>query len=184
MKRILHRSRHILKAKGRHGTHSPFVYAFVEQVLRAKTKFRVPHELNLSFSTKEINLLARVFQYLNATVVYADADLFPVCEAIKLSATASDIEIKPMGITAKNFQEKDAVICCVCSSENVSFIQTLATQKVITAILPQCHKDRATEEKWEKVYECEYFKMGIDAWYLGLVSNHPDFKRKQFFKLR
>lgn len=184
MKKILHRSRHLLKAKGRHGTHSPFVYAFVEQVLRAKTRFPIQHESASPFSRKEINLLGRVFKYLNAKVIYADADLFPICEAIKLSMASSDLEIKPIGTKAKDFQEENAVICCDCSSKNVALIQTLSPQKQITAVLTHCHKDKITKERWETFKGCPHMKMRIDAWYFGLVSNHPDFKRKQFFRLR
>ncbi len=65
-----------LKARGRHGTHSPFVYRFVDQVLRDEEGNRI------SFSTQELVLrLSSVYgmpmgsnPMLTATIVLLNSD--------------------------------------------------------------------------------------------------------------
>ena len=181
MKKILKRGLYIMKAKGRHGTHSPFVYAFVEQVLRSKTKFIV-QEKN-TFSQKEISLLGRAFQYLNPSVVYVEDDLKLLIEDLKSNNAPLHFEVKPMNLNEHNHWD-NGLYFCLPTKENIAFLKSKASSQTITAIILHQHKSKTNFENWEELGRDENLKMVMDVWSFGFVSNNADFKLKQFFRLR
>jgi hypothetical protein len=199
MKRILKRGLYIMKAKGRHGTHSPFVYAFVEQVLRAKRTFPLKNnpDNSFTFSQKEINLLTRTFLYLNPAVIYADGALLPFLLALKANVATLHFETEVITQDEKEYQS-DGLFFCLPTKENVQFLQARFAEKQYGAVIPRRQKganfqkkrhpaqqeDKVSLENWEALVHLETVKMAMDVWYLGLLSNHSDFKMKQFFRLR
>jgi hypothetical protein len=182
MKKILKRGLYIMKAKGRHGTHSPFVYTFVEQVLRAKTKFNLK-ENPLSLSLKEISLLGRALLYINPCIVYVEDTLKSFLLQLKASDKSFNFEIRLMDMTPKK-QTEDALFFCFPTKENVAFLKSAAAFQSMAAILLHQHTDREKFENWELLEQEDRFTMVMDVWNFGFVSNHPDFKIKQFFRLR
>lgn len=182
MKKILKRGLYIMKAKGRHGTHSPFVYAFVEQVLRAKTKFSIKDK-PASFSSKEVSLLGRTLLYIHPQIVYVEDSLKSLLLQLKACFPSFNFEIRPMD-SANEKQIEDGLFLCFPTKENVAFLKSAATFQNIAAILLHQHKDRENFENWELLEQEDRFTMVMDVWNFGFVSNHPDFKMKQFFRLR
>ena len=79
MKRLLNYSRHWFRSKGRHGTHSPFVYAFVEQVLRNKNKIKTERIQQLparqtGLSLREMKLFYKTLYFLKPVYVLVPDD--------------------------------------------------------------------------------------------------------------
>jgi hypothetical protein len=180
MKRILQRGKHLLKAKGRHGTHSPFVYAFVEQVMRLKTSYRVEGQNILT--KKQLNLIGRTLQYLKPEVVYIDPILFPVLNKLNPFFPAAIFKILPSKEASVTDSGNGTFFICLPIRENNDLLQTVAAQKICSAIVLLSHKDEANQ--WEALKTAAVFTMVLDTWDMGFVSNHPDFKTKQYFRLR
>jgi len=181
MKKILKRGFYIMKAKGRHGTHSPFVYAFVEKVLRDKTKFVLQNNV-APFSKKETAILGRALQYLKPVVVYADDAMAPFLKQLQLSNTTLHFEIQPM-LDESNYI-KDGLFFCLPTEKNVAFLKKQFSKQSQAAIVLHQHKTKEAFEIWESLGEDLQMKMVMDVWHFGFVSNHSDFKMKQFFRLR
>jgi len=179
MKRIFKRAGHLWRAKGRHGTHSPFVYAFVEQVMRSRKRFAINTSSDL-LTQKQIDLTGRAIRYLRATTVYADSALFDIVNAIGKDASC---KVLPLDTTRQDY---GAGTCFVClpTVEAVRFLQQLASLQICAAIIPLDHKDLTGLRYWELLREAPAFAMVLDAWHIGFISNHPDFKVKQYFAVR
>jgi len=182
MKRILNHTRHWLKAKGRHGTHSPFVYAFVEQVLRSARNRTAPEEATPAFSAKETGLLVRTFRYLDKKVVYASASLLPFARWLA-EAAGTNVVVKSLE-PGTDIPETDVLLFCECNAMALIYLKQAPAGQTLTVVLPLIHRDVTSEVYWQEAAVLENFKMVMDAWYFGLLSNHPDFKMKQFFRLR
>jgi hypothetical protein len=180
MKRILQRGKHFFKAKGRHGTHSPFVYAFVEQVLRSKRKF---HAENSPLSQKQINLIGRAIQYLDADVIYVDAFLFETVNALNSCISSVKFKVLPLEISKENYKD-GACFICLPGKESNHFLINIAERCKCSAIIPLNQKDKNQKQYWENLKNESIFKMVLNTWYIGFISSHPDFKIKQYFRLR
>lgn len=185
MKRIFKRVGYLLKAKGRHGTHSPFVYAFVEQVMRRKTKFKLskPSLVPGNFSKKEINLLGRALQYIDPEIVYVDHILLPFIKALVRDNDALTFEVESIYKNEKGFKS-GGLFFCLPTEECINEIKPFFAEHFHTAIIPYSHFSKPANKGWADISSSEYMKMVIDTWYFGFVSNHPDFKIKQYFALR
>ncbi|KAA5536501.1 hypothetical protein F0919_02200 [Taibaiella lutea] len=180
MKHILQRGKHLWKAKGRHGTHSPFVYAFVEQVLRSKKRFQVK---NSPLSQKQINQINRSIQYLGADVIYADAFLFETINALSNHASSAKFKVLPLDISKEDYKDGACFVCFSGKASN-DFLINIVKQSTCAAIIPLNQKNKNQKQYWEHLKNEPIFKMALDTWYIGFISNHPDFKIKQYFRLR
>lgn len=181
MKRTLKRVKHLWKAKGRHGTHSPFVYAFVEQVMRSGKQFLRDTPSGL-LNRQQVNVTGRTIQYLQATTVYADTSLLDAVSAISKEITPA-IKVLPLDDSTKEY-EPGACFVCLPTVATIQLMNNIAARQTCSVIIPLQQTAADEMAYWEKLRLEPAFKMVMNAWYIGFLSNHPDFKIKQYFLLR
>lgn len=171
------------RAKGRHGTHSPFVYAFVERVLRSKEIFK---NCPKGFSQKS-------WQRLNATLKYL---------AVKEILFSEGFSAEIIAALSKNWSElkmgviKAGALCIPSDSLLLLYPQD---QKTIGCLLenPLSSPDgrfsiyvlgpHGNEQAFEQMFSLKNnaaFKMVLDFWEGLLLLDSNDFKEKQIFELR
>jgi hypothetical protein len=182
MKKLLQRGLYLMKAKGRHGTHSPFVYAFVEEVLRDKTKFALPNQYT-GFSNKEISLLGRALLHLQPTIVYVDDNLKSLLINLKISNPSLHFEIDTLQVNDKIYKN-EGLFLCFPTTENGTFLSNQFKSQSHAAIILHQQKDMAAVSNREALYQDKNIKMVMELWSFSYLSNHSDFKMKQFFRLR
>jgi hypothetical protein len=187
MKKILRRSKHFLRAKGRHGTHSPFVYAFVEQVLRNKNRFRLNHEVRQKgFTRKELNLLARTIGFLQPSGILADEHLMPLLKEIIPAIKREDILLEDMkeGYLKQPDQAKKLIVTLCYDNPSLALLQQYLKQPEMYVLVVKPHATKAAEENWFALSDVSQVNMRLDLWHLGLLINDAVFKASQSFKLR
>lgn len=184
IKRTLAYLRFLTKAKGRHGTHSPFVYSFVEKVMRGNTRFSLiyPSGNPGQFRRSTINRLGRTLQYLNPEIVYADRWLMSFILTLKIENPSFTFEVAPFPNKEAEYKN-GGLIFSFGIDENLEHIKEIASRQYYTVIMTGIHF-AIPFKNWQALSNEPVFKMVLDVWNFGLLSNHPDFKTKQYFRLR
>lgn len=188
LKQILNYSRHWMKAKGRHGTHSPFVYAFVERVLRNKNKIRTTQVQALAgwpatWTLRERKLLYKTLYFLKPAQVVLPGDgtldwlgaLLPgIVPAVAVTHTGQPDPVANGG-----------PCLLISSAAHITPDRLDAALEAGTGVLAlHPHHHLCLQSKWEALYTDSRVKMSLDYWYFGLLLNDEAFKHKQHFRLR
>lgn len=181
MKQLLQRGKHFFSAKGRHGTHSPFVYAFVEQVLRNKSKIvvKVSHGI---LTRGQCNHIARTVQYLKAATVYVEPFLLASIQSL-----LSNTNITVVSLDFKDIQRAGEYCIIGDSSEQLAqnISNGLSSAAIVyNIIVPINRKVSNHNAALLSLKEQASIKMVLETWHVMFFSNNSDFKIKQFFKLR
>lgn len=185
MKNMLRFGRHLLHAKGRHGTHSPFVYAFVENVLRSRKRFR----LNITgrkFRRKEINLLARTIYFIRPDKILVDAALMNLLNGIISLPGLESIVVMELNEhnIAQPGNEKILFLSEGISDVSVALLSTAVNRSIASVLLLHPHINKSSEASWQLLSALTEVRMKLDLWHFGLLLNDPAFKASQYFRLR
>jgi hypothetical protein len=177
------------KAKGRHDIHSPFVFSFVEEVLRKKQK----KVLNFNLVIKQSNaLINRIANHYN-------------CQEILWLSNQHIEEQTFISIQSKN-EEQATLISKQCNWENLSQFPkpdlvlldindpqewqpafeklTPFFKKESIVILPSIHQSEWHEKNWEQIARKETVKLSLDLFRIGLLFFREEFLVKQHFVLK
>jgi hypothetical protein len=185
MKNMLGYGRHLLHAKGRHGTHSPFVYAFVENVLRSKKRFRL-NAADRKLRSKEINLLIRIIYFIKPDRILADKGLMNLLSNIISLPGLENIAVMELEEhhIAQLADEKTLLVSGNSSTACVALLSAVMQQSIVSVLLLNPHIDKSSEENWQLLLALPEIRMRLDLWYFGLLLNDPAFKASQYFRLR
>ncbi len=182
LKKILQYSRHLMRAKGRHGTHSPFVYAFVEQVMRAKA--RPAGAVQAHVSPVAYRLLYKTIKHLAPEVVYAGVELLPLIEHV---AKERGLGIKVMPLPEQGALPpvtSSVMVCVACAARNLPVLKTILLRDKIKVVVTGPHTGKDSLAVWDQLSSIPEVKVSLDYWHLGLLVTDPAFKAKQHFRLR
>jgi hypothetical protein len=170
MKNIfLNRLRYAITARGRYGTHSPFIYGFVEQVLRNKVKIS---------DDKVFNILYRILNYIRPGKVIMTAALYdrirqqPAFDAFNIQIFHPD-KLSTDALCVFDIAELSAI--------TVTGIAGVAENKILVYNIRK-NKDMAA--KWSQLSAIGRFTYSIDCFSFGLLLNDKTFRQRQHFILK
>lgn len=151
------------KAKGRHGTHSPFVYDFIEHVLLDKSVIK--NECHLKCPELELkyeNLICRIAAYYN----HKDVFCLP---SVSAQGTGADMLL---------INEEPGKWVALLNGH----MHLLKSNSVV--IISGIHKTHARTKAWRKLIAYPEARMDIDLYGIGLLFFKDEFKQRQHFVLK
>lgn len=153
------------KAKGLHGTHSPFVYEFVEKVLQDKSEIARDYLVKIpGIPLGYENLISRIAaynEYNSIVFISADTGALPVVHADLLI-----IDDKPKEwIPALD-----------------KYVSSLKKEGAV--VLTGIHKTKEHTKSWQQVCMNPRVRMSIDMYGVGMLLFRKEFKERQHFVLK
>jgi hypothetical protein len=152
------------KARGRHGTHSPFVYAFVEDALQDRKRIELKELVEFpGLSERYILLLNKITAYYNLGKLKWLPDEDDTQDSFDALMLSPDKPLQWEALANKYFP--------ILESDNVVFVLGI-------------HKSVQHTRVWNRLREHQKVQMGIDLYEVGLLFFKREFKVKQHFVLK
>lgn len=153
------------QAKGRHGTHSPFVYSFIENVLLDKSDIDQASLVAYpSIALRYENLMNRTRVYFHLkNVVYFSGNKTGK-DALNSMIMLSENDPKQWITLFEEFDE-------LGGSDNVVFVAGI-------------HDSKVHSQEWQKLCNSTIVRMSIDLHKVGLLFFKKEFKEQQHFVLK
>lgn len=152
------------KAKGRHGTHSPFVYAFVEQVLRGPRPATVQPDIKKHLQGGYASLLQQIADHYGCKKIVA---LQPEQEEHRADCDMAILNSGDAGNWIRLFN---------------SFKPVGMPQMIV--VVCGIHSTARHTKKWNRLVAHPRVKLSMDLYGMGVLFFRDEFKEKQHFVLR
>ncbi|MDI9319283.1 MAG: hypothetical protein QM530_02300 [Phycisphaerales bacterium] len=160
--RFVEKLKHYCKAKNLHGTHSPFVYDFVAQILNAPSKkltvlSMTPSTARNSLSTQKLAITECVIAHYAIRTVHFDQ------------------------LDTEHTEESKGASLWLFSSVN-KVILPIKEEDVI--IVAHIHASKKQQEQWKLLVQKNPVRLSIEIFDMGFLFFRKDFIVQQHFLLR
>lgn len=174
--------RHLWKARGRHGTHSPFVYAFIETVLRDNLPIPVVEKDKMAFPG--LNYLLKTIRFLEIEhLVCFHPELLPLKHV--MGSVFPDKNL--FTVTNRTTTPPHTLMLADASRLHADELDYLKSQVqeppfYLYFLLP--HVKGSPFNNGKTFRDWKNYMVSLDFWNGLLLCRHTDFKQKQHFLLR
>ena len=151
------------RAKGRHGTHSPFVYGFIENVvLNDSGDVEMQPMLLSGIALKYEKLVNRIVHQYNYKSVWRMQEANPAAQYDLLVVSSEEPERWKDSIEKHRSAIKNGGCMVVCG----------------------IHQTPSHTNAWKEVIQWEKTLLSLDVYGIGLLFFREEFKEKQHFVIR